>query len=106
MEEFYVIPEYPRLEDANKNICYGTDEPYIGEQDQVSEWAMVYAFQDYEVGDLVLLEILEERVMQGVTDQTLMDLVDMGLIDMFWDEDSGDFIYKAKQCKNETGLDE
>jgi hypothetical protein len=97
IEDFLIIPESCPIEDARKDIVYGSEEPFTGQRDQFSEWSFVAAFHRWNVGDRVPWDDFSKALIEMQTSQHLSDLVDKGLIDAIWDEKSGEVVFKAKQ---------
>lgn len=81
-----IIVEHIPLETARKDIQFANREPYTGERDQISEWAVALALQNFEEGEEISEEEFEEACAAAVIQQTLNKLVDDGLVDMFWDD--------------------
>ena len=82
---FVTIPEHIPLEQARKDVCYGSEEPFLDEIDQISEWAVVYAYTKYAVGEQVPEEAFYDAVNEGMATQTLNSLCEKGLVESYWD---------------------
>ena len=78
--DYLVVQGHIPIGTARKDICYGTKEPYEGEEDQVSEWAMAVALGQFKIGDKVTKEDFAKEVHNACIGQTLSDLVDKGLV--------------------------
>lgn len=94
--EYVVITEHIPLAEARKNVIYGTEEPYLGKQETFSEWAMVAAFTNYQVGQAVDWDAFCKTLIECQTQQELNTLVELGLIDAVWDEKQCVTVYRAK----------
>ena len=93
-EVFYacMIP----LEEARKDVCHNTEEPYNYEKNKISEWEFVAASHAMSFED----EFSEEKLMQFINyakaRQKLDSLVEEGLVNACWDEEQGCVVYNAK----------
>jgi len=96
-KEAVIIPEHIPLASARKNIIYDTEEPFLGQRTQFSEWAMIRAFSNYKVCERVPYEAFFKTLIEAQMEQELNHLVELGLIEAIWDEKQGAVVYRAKQ---------
>jgi hypothetical protein len=95
-DDFLIIPESCSIEDARKDVIYGSEEPFTGGREEFSEWAMVATFHRWNVGDKVLWDDFSKALIEMQTSQILSELVDKGLVDAIWDDTKGEVVFKAK----------
>jgi hypothetical protein len=76
----------PPLDKARKHIDYGTENAYDPENnDHISEWAMAMAVANYNVGQEVPFEEFHKQVVLCKQEQMLIDLVERGIMEAYWD---------------------
>ena len=90
--ETFIIPCHPPVTEEMKlyNI---EDEPMTGQLGELSEWAARKALWDYPVGSEQSLEEVTDRAMNIQFQLVLSKMVDLGLVNMEWNEESEDFTY-------------
>ena len=93
----YVIHEHIPLETARKDVCHGTGEPYTGELDQVSEWAMAFALANFEVGEVVEEGAIADAIQNAIVQQTLDGLAEDGIVETLWDDVTGEPVYRLSE---------
>ena len=93
----FIIPESCSIENARKDVIYGSEEPFTGGLEEFSEWAMVVAFHRWNVGDRVLWDDFSKALIEAQTSQCLSSLIDKGLIESMWDEEKGEVVFRAKK---------
>jgi hypothetical protein len=70
---------------------------------EISEWAARMALRDFPVGSEQSLEELSERALSIQLQLVLSKLVDCGLVNMEWNEESEDFTYGLTEDGKELG---
>ena len=100
--ETITIPAHPPVCEDMKlyNI---QDQPMTGELGEISEWAARKALWDYPVGSEQSLEEVTERAMNIQFQLALSKMVDLGLVNMEWCPEHGDFTYGLTQEGKELG---
>ena len=79
------------------------DQPMTGEIGELSEWAARKALWDYPVGSEQSLSEVTDRAMNIQMQLVLSKLVDSGLVNMEWNEESEDFTYGLTEDGKELG---
>jgi len=100
--EMITIPDHPPVREEMKlyNIQGQQMTGMIGE---ISEWAARMALRDFPVGSEQSLEELSERALSIQLQLVLSKLVDCGLVNMEWNEESEDFTYGLTEDGKELG---
>lgn len=94
-EDTFIVIKRPPLEGARKDICHDSGEPYTDEPGQVSEWAMALALSGFKLGQEITIKELEEAIEEAVVQQALDDLVAAGLVEVLWNEEINDIVYRV-----------
>ena len=97
-----IIPAHPPVCEDMKNYSI-QDQPMTGELGELSEWAARKALWDYPVGSEQSLEEVTERAMNIQFQLALSKMVDLGLVNMEWCPEHGDFTYGLTQEGKELG---
>jgi len=100
--ETIIIPTHPPVCEDMKlyNI---QDQPMTGELGEISEWAARKALWDYPVGSEQSLEEVTNRAHNIQFQLVLSKMVDLGLVNMEWDEENEDFTYGLTEDGKELG---
>lgn len=100
--ETLIIPVHPPVCEDMKlyNIM---DQPMTGELGEISEWAARKALWDYPVGSEQSLEEVTERALSIQFQLVLSHMHDLGLVDMEWCEEHGEFTYSLTPGGKELG---
>ena len=93
----FILKRHISIETARKDVCYDTGEPYTGAFDEISEWTMAVALNNFKIGKLITPKMLESAINAAIFDQTLSDLYDKGILTMEWDEETEDFTFKLDE---------
>ena len=98
----FTIPCHPPVCEDMKlyNI---QDQPMQGDLGEISEWAARKALWDYPVGSEQSLEAVTDRAMNIQFQLVLSKMVDLGLVNMEWDENMEDFTYCLTEDGKELG---
>ena len=100
--ETFIIPVHPPVTEEMK--LYNIDgDPMSGELGEISEWAARMALRDYAVGSEQSLEAVTDRAMNIQFQLVLSKMVDLGLVNMEWDENMEDFTYGLTEDGKELG---
>ena len=100
--ETIIIPTHPPVCEDMKlyNI---QDQPMTGELGEISEWAARKALWDFPVGSEQPLEEVTERALSIQFQLVLSHMHDLGLVDMEWCEEHGEFTYSLTPGGKELG---
>ena len=100
--ETLIIPCHPPVCEDMKlyNI---EDQPMTGALGELSEWAARMALRDYPVGSEQSLEEVVDRAHNIQMQLVLSKLVDSGLVNMEWNEETEDFTYGLTEDGKELG---
>jgi len=100
--EMITIPDHPPVREEMKlyNIQGQQMTGMIGE---ISEWAARMALRDFPVGSEQSLEELSERALSIQLQLVLSKMVDLGLVNMEWCPEHGDFSYGLTEDGKELG---
>ena len=79
------------------------NEPMRGELGEISEWAARKALWDFPVGSEQTLEAVTERAMNIQFQLVLSHMNDLGLVDMEWCEEHGEFMWSLTPGGKEVG---
>ena len=90
-----ILIKHISLETARKNVCYGTNTPYRGQEGEASEWAVAATLQRWPEYTEVPEDEFAHELNLMVLQQTLDGLIEKGLVTVSWDEEKGDFVYTA-----------
>jgi len=90
--ETFIIPCHPPVCEDMKNFNI-QDQPMNGDLGEISEWAARMALRDYPVGSEQSLEEVTDRALNIQFQLVLSHMVDKGLVNMEWNEESEDFTY-------------
>ena len=98
----FTIPCHPPVCEDMKlyNI---EDKPMTGELAEISEWAARMALRDYPIGSEQSLEEVSERALNIQFQLVLSKMVDLGLVNMEWNEEQEDFTYGLTEDGKELG---
>ena len=100
--ETFIIPCHPPVTEEMK--LYNIEEqPMTGELGELSEWAARMALRDYPVGSEQSLEEVTDRAMNIQFQLVLSKMVDLGLVNMEWNEEQEDFTYGLTEDGKELG---
>ena len=100
--ETFIIPAHPPVCEDMKNFNI-QDQPMQGELGEISEWAARKALWDYPVGSEQSLEEVTNRAHNIQMQLVLSKMVDLGLVNMEWCPEHGDFTYGLTQEGKELG---
>ena len=97
-----IIPAHPPVTEEMKlyNI---QEQPMTGELGEISEWSARMALRDFPVGSEQSLEEVTDRAMNIQFQLHLSKMVDLGLVNMEWSEESEDFTYGLTEDGKEVG---
>ena len=100
--ETIIIPAHPPVCEDMKlyNI---QDQPMQGELGEISEWAARKALWDFPVGSEQLLEQVTERALNIQFQLVLSHMHDLGLVDMEWNEELGEFLWSLTERGKAVG---
>ncbi len=100
--EILIIPVHPPVCEDMK--LYNIEEkPMTGTLGEISEWAARMALRDYPVGSEQSLEEVTDRALNIQFQLVLSKMVDLGLVNMEWSEESEDFTYGLTEEGKELG---
>ena len=100
--ETIIIPAHPPVCEEMKNYNI-QEKPMTGELGEISEWAARMALRDFPVGSEQLLEQVSERALNIQFQLVLSHMHDLGLVDMEWCEEHGEFTYSLTSGGKELG---
>tara|TARA_R100001086_G_scaffold167474_1_gene90934 strand:+ start:21 stop:350 length:330 start_codon:yes stop_codon:yes gene_type:complete len=100
--ETFIIPAHPPLCEEMKlyNIL---DQPMQGELGEISEWAARKALWDYPIGSEQSVADISERALTIQFGLVLSNMHDLGLVDMEWCEEHGEFTWSLTPGGKELG---
>ena len=100
--ETFTIPCHPPVCEEMKlyNI---EDQPMTGELGEISEWAARMALRDFAIGTDQYYSALTDRAMNIQFQLVLSRMHDLGLVDMEWSEEHGEFTYSLTPGGKELG---
>jgi len=96
------IPAHPPVCEDMKNYNI-QDQPMTGTLGEISEWAARMALRDYPIGSEQSLEEVSERALSIQLQLVLSHMYDLGLVDMEWCEEHGEFTYSLTAGGKELG---
>ena len=100
--ETIIIPNHPPVCEDMK--LYSIEEkPMTGTLGEISEWAARKALWDFPVGSEQLLEQVTDRALNIQFQLVLSKMVDLGLVNMEWNEEQEDFTYGLTEDGKELG---
>jgi hypothetical protein len=91
----FIVTKYHSLESASK-ILNSQGEP-LRDDNEPSEWAVAYALMQFDIGQEITEEDFCEKLNEAMIQQSLDSLVEDGRVEMLWDENRNDFVYKVKE---------
>jgi len=100
--ETLIIPCHPPVCEDMKNYNI-EDKPMTGQIGEISEWAARKALWDYPVGSEQSLEEVTDRAHNIQMQLVLSKMVDLGLVNMEWNEEQEDFTYGLTEDGKELG---
>ena len=100
--ETIIIPLHPPVAPEMKayNIC---GLPCTGEFGEISEWSARMALRDFPEGSEQSLEEVTNRAHNIQFQIHLSKMVDLGLVNMEWNEEEEDFTYGLTEDGKELG---
>ena len=100
--ETLIIPCHPPVCEEMKH--YNIEEkPMTGELGEISEWSARMALRDFPVGSEQSLEEVTNRAHNIQFQLHLSKMVDLGLVNMEWCPEQGDFTYGLTEDGKKLG---
>ena len=90
--ETLIIPCHPPVCEDMKHYNI-QEQPMTGELGEISEWSARMALRDFPVGSEQSLEDVTNRAHNIQFQLHLSKMVDLGLVNMEWCPEHGDFTY-------------
>jgi len=100
--ETFIIPAHPPVCEDMKNFSI-ENKPMTGELQEISEWAARMSLRDYPVGSEQSVVEVTDRAMNIQFQLVLSHMNDLGLVDMEWCEEHGEFTYSLTEDGKELG---
>ena len=100
--ETILIPAHPPVCEEMKHYNI-QEQPMTGELGEISEWSARMALRDFPVGSEQSLEDVTNRAHNIQFQLHLSKMVDLGLINMEWCPEHGDFSYGLTDKGKELG---
>jgi hypothetical protein len=101
-DEIFTIPSHPPVCEEMKDYNI-EDEPMSGELGEISEWAARMALRDFAVGTDQYYSVVTERAMSIQFQLVLSHMHDLGLVDMEWNEELGEFLWSLTERGKAVG---
>ena len=101
-DEIFTIPCHPPVCEDMKNYDI-EGNPMSGELGEISEWAARMALRDFAIGTDQYYSALTDRAMNIQFQLVLSRMHDLGLVDMEWSEEHGEFTYSLTPGGVEIG---
>ena len=101
-DEIFTIPCHPPVCEDMKNYDI-EGNPMSGELGEISEWAARMALRDFAVGTDQYYSALTDRAMNIQFQLVLSRMHDLGLVDMEWSEEHGEFMWSLTPGGKELG---
>ena len=100
--EMIIIPLHPPV--APEMKAYNIQaKPMTGELGEISEWSARMALRDFPEGSEQTLEAVTDRALNIQFQLHLSKMVDLGLVNMEWCPEQGDFTYGLTEDGKELG---
>ena len=100
--ETVIIQSHPPVCEEMKNYNI-EDQPMQGHLGEISEWAARMALRDFAVGTDQYYSVVTDRAMHIQFQLVLSHMTDLGLVDMEWSEEHGEFTYSLTPGGKELG---